>query len=79
MDVGTQSDSLHDFDSDDGPFLAWQAKAGFVWRTSSSMSVLLGYRFINVDDNQIDDDIGAASFELSTEQHVIELGLRFGF
>jgi opacity protein-like surface antigen len=79
MDVGTESDSLHDFQDEDGPFLSWQAKAGLAWSMSDSMSLLFGYRFIDVDDNQIDDDVGSSDFELSTEQHVLELGLRFGF
>ncbi len=79
MDVGTESDALNDFNDEDGPFLAWQAKAGVMWRTSQDIAIVLGYRFINVDDNEVDDGIGGASFDLQTEQHVIEVGLRFGF
>lgn len=78
VDVGTQSDQLNDFDSDDGPNLAWQGRAGFQWAFSESTALNLGYRFINIDDTEIDDDIGTASFDLETTQHVAEIGLRFG-
>lgn len=77
MDVGTSSDALNDFDEEDGPFLAWQLKAGVrLWSTEST-AWSLGYRFLNIDDAEIDDDIGGASFDLETEQHVVELGVRF--
>lgn len=78
MDVGTESDALNDFDDEDGPFLSWQAKAGVMWRTSDSTALSLGYRFLNIDDVEIDDDLGAASFDLETQQHAIEFGLTFG-
>lgn len=78
LDIGTASDGLNSFDDEDGPFLAWQAKAGIMWRVSTNAAVLLGYRFLNIDDAEIDDDLGGASFDLETQQHVLELGLRFG-
>lgn len=78
MDIGTESDALNDFDDEDGPFLSWQAKAGLMWRTSDSTALSVGYRFLNIDDVEIDDDIGSASFDLETQQHAIELGLTFG-
>lgn len=78
LDIGTESDGLNSFDDEDGPFLAWQAKAGIMWRVSTNTAVLLGYRFLNIDDAEIDDDLGGASFDLETQQHVLELGLRFG-
>jgi opacity protein-like surface antigen len=78
MDVGTESDAFNDFDDEDGPFLAWQAKAGVGWNLSSSTILHLGYRFLNIDDNEIDDDIGNAEFDLETQQHVLEAGLMFG-
>jgi hypothetical protein len=34
---------------------------------------------MNVDDVEIDDDTGNEDFDLETQQHVIELGLTFGF
>jgi opacity protein-like surface antigen len=76
LDVGTETDALNDFDEEDGPFLAWQAKAGLRWWASHSVSWSLGYRFLNIDDAEVDDDLGGASFDLETAQHVIELGLR---
>lgn len=79
MDVGTTSDSLNDFSSDDGPLLAWQAKAGLMWRTSANTALTVGYRFMNIDDNKIEDGIGSSSFDLQTEQHTIEIGVQFGF
>jgi opacity protein-like surface antigen len=77
MDIGTESDALNDFDDEDGPFLTWQAKAGLRWYSSPRTSWSLGYRFVNIDDVEIDDDVGDASFDLETEQHVLELGVRF--
>jgi opacity protein-like surface antigen len=79
MDIGTESDAINDFEDEDGPFLAWQLKAGLMWRTSRDIALVLGYRFVNVDDVNIDDDLGGAEFDLETEQHVVEAGLRFGF
>lgn len=80
MNVGTNSDSINDFeDDDDGPFLAWQLKAGIAWNFGASTALHLGYRFLNVDDAEIDDGIGDASFDLETQQHVLEVGLIFGF
>jgi opacity protein-like surface antigen len=77
LDIGTESDAVNDFDEEDGPFLAWQAKAGVRLWASDDVAWSLGYRFINIDDAEIDDDLGGASFDLQTEQHVIELGVRF--
>jgi len=79
MDVGTNSDSINDFNDDTGPLFAWQARAGLAFHFSPSFAMNLGYRFINVGDEQIDDDIGNASFELETQQHVLEIGATFGF
>jgi opacity protein-like surface antigen len=78
VDVGTQSDSISDFDDDDGALLTWQARAGARLRFSPTTSGFIGYRFLNIDDNQIDDGLGGSSFALQTEQHVAEVGLRFG-
>ena len=79
MDIGTESDALNDFDDEDGPFLAWQAKAGIAWRLGGETALTFGYRFLNIDDVEIDDDIGGASFDLETQQHGLEAGLVFGF
>lgn len=78
LDVGTESDALNDFDEEDGPFLAWQAKAGLAWNFGASTSLHFGYRFLNIDDAEIDDDLGSASFDLETQQHVLEAGFLFG-
>jgi opacity protein-like surface antigen len=78
MDVGTESDALNDFDDEDGPFLSWQAKAGVKLLTGGGGAWHLGYRFLNIDDVEIDDDVGGASFDLETEQHGLELGYTFG-
>lgn len=74
MSVGTGSG----FKDDDGPFLAWQARTGLEWRFAQSMALNLGYRFLNIDKNNIDNGIGNSSFDLETQQHVLEIGLRFG-
>jgi len=78
VDVGTRSDSLNDFDDEDGPLLTWQVKTGGRFQMSESTSFSVGYRFVNIDDHEIDDDIGGASFDLKTEQHILEIGYRFG-
>ncbi len=77
LDAGTESDALNSFDEEDGPFLAWQAKAGLLWRFTPRTAGQLGYRFLNIDDAEIDDDIGNASFDLETQQHALEVGLRW--
>lgn len=78
LDVGTTSDGLNDFSDEDGPFLAWQLKAGVAWNFSDSTALQVGYRFLNIDDAEIDDGIGAADFDLQTQQHALEVGLVFG-
>ena len=78
LNVGTETNGINDFDDEDGPFLAWQARAGLQWAFGSGTALNFGYRFLNIDDAEIDDDVGAASFDLQTQQHVLELGLRFG-
>jgi opacity protein-like surface antigen len=78
MDIGTESDALNDFNDEDGPFLTWQAKAGVKFLMAGGGAFNFGYRFFNVDDVEIDDDIGGADFELQTEQHGLELGYTFG-
>jgi len=77
LDVGTTSDAVNDFEEDDGPFLAWQAKAGLRLWAMRTASFFIGYRFLNIDDAEIDDDLGGASFDLETSQHVAEVGVRF--
>lgn len=79
VDVGTNSDALNDFDSEDGPFLTWQLRAGLQFWATQALAFNLGYRFVNIDDVKIDDDVGSENFELETEQHVLELGVSFGF
>jgi opacity protein-like surface antigen len=74
LDVGTSGG----FTDDDGPFLAWQARTGLEWRLSSRLAATAGYRFLNIDSANIDDNVGSSSFDLETQQHVLELGLRFG-
>jgi len=78
MDIGTQSDALNDFDDEDGPFLTWQGKAGVKFLTSGGGAFNLGYRFLNVDDVEIDDDVGDSEFDLETIQHGLEIGYTFG-
>lgn len=79
VDVGTRSDSIHDFTTDDGPYLAWQARAGAAFHLTANTSLYAGYRFVNIDDADIDDGLGSASFDLETQQHVLEVGVSFGF
>lgn len=78
MNIGTDADSLNDFNDEDGPFFAWQLRGGVMWHLSDMTAFNVGYRFLNIDDAQIDDDIGAADFDLETQQHVLEVGLTFG-
>ena len=78
LNVGTEADSLNEFEEEDGPFLAWQARAGVGFHLGANTMLSVGYRFLNVDDAEIDDNIGDASFDLQTEQHILEVGLTFG-
>lgn len=77
LDIGTESDGLNDFEDEDGPFLTWQLKGGLRFWASHNVAWNLGYRFLNIDDAEIDDDLGGAEFDLQTQQHVLELGVRF--
>ena len=74
LDIGTASG----FSEDDGPFLAWQAKTGLAWRFGANTALHFGYRFVNVDNAEIDDDVNNVSFDLETRQHILEAGLIFG-
>ena len=76
---GAPSDSFNDFEDEDGPFLAWQARGGLQLWTSPSLAWNLGYRFLNIDAVEIDDDLGGAEFDLETSQHLLEIGASFGF
>jgi opacity protein-like surface antigen len=78
ISVGNAGDSLGEFDEEDGPFLTWQAKGGVMWQATPSTAWLLGYRFLNADDAQIDDSsVDDLDFELQTQQHVLEVGVQF--
>jgi len=78
VDVGTNHDGTNDFTDEDGPFFAWQARTGVQWQFTPGIAGNFGYRFINIDDVNLDDNAGGASFDLSTRQHVLEVGVRFG-
>lgn len=78
LDVGTNNTGANNFSSDDGPFFAWQARTGVQWQFTPGIAGNFGYRFINIDDANLDDNAGGASFDLSTQQHVLEIGVRFG-
>jgi opacity protein-like surface antigen len=79
LDIGTGGDSFNDFDDDDGPFLTWTVHAGVRFDVSEAVDLELGYRFLNIDDAEIDDEgIGDADFDLQTRQHLLGLSLRFG-
>ena len=75
--VGDFSDDLSDFDEDDGPYFSWQGKAGIHLLSGQSSELGIGYRFLNVDDTEIDD--GSSSFDLETTQHVLELSYGFAY
>jgi len=77
LDVGSENDDLDAFDDEDGPFLSWQAKAGLLFQATDSLVIDVGYRFLNIDDAEIDDSNGNADFDLQTRQHMLGLGLRF--
>lgn len=77
LDVGTQSDSLSSFSDEDGPFLAWQLRAGVRFGFGESTELELGYRLLNIDDAEIDDGIGDSDFTLETQQHSLGVTVRF--
>jgi opacity protein-like surface antigen len=78
LDVGTQSDSLSSFDDEDGPFLAWQLRTGIRFAVGETTAIEVGYRFLNIDDAEVDDGIGDSDFELETQQHSLGVNVRFG-
>jgi opacity protein-like surface antigen len=78
ISIGNAGDSLGEFDAEDGPFLTWQAKGGVMWQATPSTAWLLGYRFLNIDNVQIDDSsVDDLDFDLETRQHVLEVGVQF--
>jgi len=79
LDVGSSDDDLDSFDDEDGPFLAWQLKGGIGWHFTDRIALVVGYRFLNVDDAEFDDADSDTSFDLETQQHILEAGLIFGF
>jgi opacity protein-like surface antigen len=79
LDVDTGADALHDFDDDDEASFVWQARAGIAWRLTSETALHVGYRYLAFDDVEIEDDVGAASFDLEVRQHGIEIGVVVGF
>jgi opacity protein-like surface antigen len=78
LDIGSSSDGLNSFDDEDGPFFAWQLRAGLRFDVAATTQLEVGYRFMNIDDAQIDDGIGDSDFDLETEQHSLGLSVRFG-
>jgi opacity protein-like surface antigen len=78
LDVGTASDSLASFSAEDGPFFAWQIRAGVRFGLGASTDLELGYRFLGIDDAEIDDRNGDSDFALETQQHSLGLSVRFG-
>lgn len=68
-----------DFDEEDGPFLSWQLKVGLQFLFGKSMALRGGYRFLNIDNVELDDSINDARFDLETRQHILELSLLWGF
>jgi len=78
LDVGTASDQPSDFSEEDGPFLSWNAQAGLRWWSSPNVAWNLGYRFVNVDNVNLDDGgVDDADFDLETTQHIAEVGVMF--
>ncbi len=78
VDVGTASDQPSDFSEEDGPFLSWNAQAGLRWWSSENVAWNLGYRFLNVDNVNLDDGgLDDADFDLETTQHIAEIGVMF--
>lgn len=73
----SKDDDLLQFDDEDGPFLTWQAKAGVLYQATDTLGIDIGYRFLNIDDVELDNTNGNADFELQTEQHMLGLGFRF--
>lgn len=78
LDVGSSGDGLSSFDDEDGPFFSWQLRAGLRFDVGTATQLEVGYRFLNIDDAEIDDGIGDSDFDLQTKQHSLGLSLRFG-
>jgi len=78
LDVGTQSESLSSFADEDGPFFAWQLRAGVRFDLGASTELELGYRLLNIDDADIEGSSGDLDFVLKTQQHSLGVSVRFG-
>lgn len=78
LDITTQNDSLSSFADEDGPFFAWQLRAGVRFGLGASTNVEVGYRLLSIDQVEIDDGVGDMDFALETQQHSLGLTVRFG-
>ncbi len=78
LDIGTEGDSLSSFTEEDGPYFAWQLRAGVRFGLGASTELELGYRFLNIDEAEIDESIGELDFALETKQHSLGASVRFG-
>ncbi len=58
--------------------LAWQLKLGLQYNLGGSYDFLLGYRYLQTEDVEVRNTVTQATFDVPNEQHVFELGVRWG-
>ena len=78
LDLDPQEDAISEYIDEDGPFTAWQAKAGLSLRVSRSTLFSVGYRFVAVEGAQVEESLSGERFDFDSRQHALEFGFRFG-
>jgi opacity protein-like surface antigen len=67
-----------DLDQADKDALAFQFKLGAVYRLGGNVDFLLGYRYYQTEDIQVDNIVSQSSFDITNQINVVELGMRWG-
>ena len=77
FDIDDFEDGVNTFEQDENAQFAWQIKTGLRVRLSRHVSLSGGYRWLQIADDRLTDDVNDVSFDLETGLHTVELGLRF--
>jgi opacity protein-like surface antigen len=76
--VRLDSFDFGDLDQVDKSALAYQFKIGALYRLGQNLDFLLGYRYFQTEDIQIDNVVTLSSFDVTNQENIFEAGLRWG-
>jgi opacity protein-like surface antigen len=77
IDFDSYNNLENNFELTETDALAWQGKIGMRYNLGGSFSWLFGYRYFATDDVEMENDGGAASFDMENVHHVFEFGVRW--